>query len=743
MQLQNIYNKNREIYLFQRNDSGEQIITTDNTYYPYYYQENPQGEYLSYTGKRLKKFVLPHPKDMKLMRNSSNWGTDIPYPKMYLLDRVPEISPGLISYCFLDIEILCTEFPEWKEAKFPISCITVYSNLNDQYYTWFLGDWNENEELMLEDFISIIKQISPDILSSWNGDSFDYPYLFSRIKKVLDKDFSKEISPIGESRFGRIMDIWYPAGISILDYMEMFKKYTLNKKPAYNLDFTLENEFGKGKEYSNVNFSVLSNEVKLRNIGDVSGMLQIEEKYKLIPYFNDIRRKTKCLWEDLPSVTMRELGKVNWISNNSRVVDMLILQEAKQKNIVLPNKNPTHDTESSLQGAFREAFKTGVFHGKVFKLDLSSAYPMSIINFCLDSSNIVSEPTENTKTVTVIDRLTDAPIGTFHFLQNEDAIIPTTVKKLLSLKDKIKKELNSYQTGTKEYHDAEIAYASIKSLANSAFGVISLPSFRLFDIRIASCITFLVRDLIKYTKIEAEKIGIEIIYADTDSVFCQSKHDYSHSEIEQIMNNFIEKWAKERYNTSVGIRFENEGYFSDLLILGKCRYRGNLVGKKGNKQEDKGIEVKRGDSSKFLAKFQDEMLNKILSGMNEETLLLWIKQQKEYIKTLTLKEIGFPVKMNQSEYKTKQIRVRAMENTKIINPKFNLFPGERFWYVYVLSATKDSNVLAFSEKYYEHIDLKLIDWKKMIERNISNKVEKLFEALSWDYRNNGQLELIF
>jgi len=229
MQLQNIHNTGRTVYLFNRDNNGNQSIEVDDSYYPYYYQEHPQGEYLSYTGKKLKRFVVPHPKNVREMRESSNWGTDVTYTKMYILDKVPEITPGLVNYVLVDIEILCTEFPHWEECKYPISCITLYSNLNDQSYTWFLGDWNKDEELMFQDFIGVLKGLNVDCICAWNGDSFDWPYLYSRIKKILKLDFAKEISPINQNRYGRIKNIWYPAGISILDYMEMFKKYTLIK----------------------------------------------------------------------------------------------------------------------------------------------------------------------------------------------------------------------------------------------------------------------------------------------------------------------------------------------------------------------------------------------------------------------------------------------------------------------------------------------------------------------------------
>lgn len=735
MQIQNIFNKNKKIYLFCRDEFYDQHVVEDNDYYPFYYVVSPSGEYRGFNGQPLKKVIVPSPYDIKKMA----WGayqSDVPFIKNYILDCIPAFDPCPTSYVFIDIEILSNEFPEPGDAKFPISAITIYSNVLDEYKTWFLGDWDRNEKLMLEDFVSVLKGLSFDLFLGWNMIQFDWPYLFNRFKKVLKTDFAEEISPIGMSRWGKIQDVFYPAGISVIDYMELFKKFTLKKKAAYNLDFTLLNEFGEGKEFANVDFSKLDDIVKKRNLGDVVGMCRIEEKHKLIPYFDDIRRKVQCLWEDLPSEETLFEGRRQWNSNNSRIIDMLLLKEAKLMNFIPPNK-PKNTGDVDLQGAFRETFKTGRFTD-LWKLDLSSAYPLAIFNFCLDTNNMLSGPDEDSITIPIKDRLTGEIRNTYYLKKNQSALLPSAIKKLLVLKDKIKKEMKSMNTETEEYKDIEISYASIKSIINSFFGVTALKNFRYFDERVANCTTFLVRDLILFVKDEAEKLGYEVIYSDTDSIVVRSPKGTEDKDITDLLNGFIDKWSTERYGIKTDIKFDCEGYFSKIMINTKCRYRGILVTKKGEKQEDKGIAAKRNDSSKYIKFFQDTLLNQILDGKTREEILDFIKTEKEKFKNQPLDMIVFPCKYKKSE-KVRTAVMRAFDNTKKIMPSFDIFPGEQLHYCYVLAAKPEDDVLLFNSKMPDFISPKLVDWNKMKERNIENIAKSLFISMAWEYKAENNL----
>jgi hypothetical protein len=163
---------------------------------------------------------------------------------------------------------------------------------------------------MLEAFINYMRTEKFDIWLSWNV-KFDYNYLYNRIP-----DFAEKISVINKVRYGD-GEVSYPAGISIVDYLTWFKKITFNKEKSYALD-AIAQKYLNEKSFEKINFGKLSPKLKEKNRNDVARMAKLEEKKNLVPYFDELRRLSKVEWEDLI-----------W---NSRIIDMLLLKEAKTEN---------------------------------------------------------------------------------------------------------------------------------------------------------------------------------------------------------------------------------------------------------------------------------------------------------------------------------------------------------------------------------------------------------------------------
>lgn len=703
--LTNLCNNRRTIYLFSRNSNGQLDIQEDSSFFPYFYEidNTIKAKYKSIDGNMLRKVYCSEPADVPKMRSLSSYSADILFTTNYMINRVDTILPTKLKVLFIDIEILAEEIPETTTAKYPVSCISVYNSFTEDIITFFLpeqqGTTQEaKERALLDSFVKYIKKEQPDMILAWNI-KFDYEYLSNRIK-----NFAKLISPIGLSRRGDSEHIFFPCGISILDYLNLFRKVYM-REASYTLDYIAQKYLGKGKEYKNVDFSKLDETIKNRNIGDVQIMVDLENKFKLIPYYDKIRRLTKCQWEDLYF--------------NSRLMEFLLLSEAKDKNLVLPNKPRREDTENvsdeaAFQGATRGIEQTGLFK-EVAKLDLTSAYPSMIVNFSLDAQNI------NTKE--------GIDINGIKFKQNSEALLPTIVKKILALKDEYKK-----LTKTNPNEENKIAYAAIKAVANSAFGVCGSPYFRLFNLDVASTITFLVRDLMIYVKERLDKIGLKVLYWDTDAVFVNTKEN-----LVDKLNQYIKDWAKEKYNKDeIDLKFEYEGYFNRILFLGSCHYYGYLEGKKN--PEIKGVEVKRASSSKFEAQFQEALINHILNEEKQEDILNWIDEQKERLRESRIEDIAFPCKITNKEYKNYPINAKANDNTKRLKKDFKVRVGELFYYIF----TKDSNeVLAFTEDDNDFIKHENIDFDRLIERNITAKSKKIFECLGWTLPSNTrQMQLI-
>ncbi len=733
MKIQNIFNKGRFIYTFERLDDGALSIKEDKEFWPYYFEPSNDGSYISYDNRRLKKVLASDPYEIGKNRSPSSYESDIIYTKRYLIDKVATIEKGLVKYFFVDIEIHCKDFPDIHKALDPISCITIYNSVDNQLYTWFLPEW-PNEELMLEDFVNYVKDEAPDLFMAWNVE-FDYTYLHNRIK-----DFPARISPIGMTRMGKDKT-YFPAGISVVDYKGLFEKITLNKRRSYALDYIAQEDLGE-QPWKVTKFGVVDQDVKDKNINDILRMMKLEEKFKAIPQFDEMRRFAKCLWEDLPQEHIRREGRLTTVSNNSKIIDQIVLQEARLKNIILPKKSPDSEKEE-FEGAFRESYKTGVFTD-LGKYDLSGAYLYAITDLCLDTSNIVEDQINNTVVVNITDRLSGNVSKTYYVTQNEDALLPTVIRKLVT-------ERNKYRKLAKENPDDEmidLKYKAMKTIVLSCWGVMGNQYFRLYDNRIASMITSAIRDLLHYVKSELEKLGYEVIYIDTDSFFILDKG----KDISKLLNEIIQTWSQNRFGKPSSIRFDYEGHFKSILILSKCHYYGYLEGKA--KPEIKGVEVKKSSSSKYEAGFQDSLINKVLKGAKKGAVVEWIEQEIDAIKNLPIQQVSFPCKIMNDNYVNVPIFVRAYNNSReLFKDSFNPNKGELFYYVFVKPLGEDKNgkprdVIAFLPEpdlsKYSFGKVVKIDYDEVIRRNIRTKAETIFEVMGWgtlDDGLNGQTSL--
>jgi len=709
MQLLNLHNKDRFVYKFLRNEEGIQLIEKDESFWPFYFEPDDNGDFVSYDGIRLKKITTTTPSDIPKQRSNRSYSSNVIYTKNYMIHKVDKLDLTCIKYFFIDIEVMTkrgdTVETIVRKGNRTVTCISLYNSLSKSIQTWWIKDMpgntlEEQEKELLDRFIIYFKKEAPDLWLSWNV-NFDYCYLHNRYKNY----FANSISPLGQSRSSDVRDydkIYYPAGVSIIDYLRLFKKVSM-REASYALDYIAQKYF-KEESWGKEDFTVLSDTVKEKNINDIKRMIKIEEKFKILKYFDSIRRLTKSQWEDL--------------YYNSRIVESLLFEEAKNRNVVLSNNRTG---EKGFAGATREVVKTGALFN-IGKYDISSAYPSMIVNFCLDKNNIRQYPNDNTITIQDV-----------HFEQNPDCLQTSMVKKVLILKDNLKSELGSHKPDTDDWKQSKINYDAIKAIVNSFFGVSE----------VAGTIAFLVKDVLEYVIERLGEIGIEVVYYDTDGIFISSIDDIS-----DVFNDLVNEWARVRYNKeNIKVDFTYEGYYERLFILTKCRYVGDLVTKKGIEHEIKGVEMKRADASKYSKVFQKELIDKILNKVDQEEVIKWIIKEQKRIKELPLSDVSFPCKLNDIDYKSRTIFVRALEYRKDIDPNFDVDVGELFYYVFVNNSEKDNegkikNVIAFREN--ESFKIMGIGWNDIIRRNILLKAESVFEAMGWEtarLNNTRQLTL--
>jgi len=547
--LQNIHAQGRKIYLSLRDKNGNLSIKSDNSFYPYFFElsDNPNSKWKGYDDTPLRIVKCQTPYEVSKIRSDESYESDILYPKRYLIDRIDEILPSPIKYLFIDVECLILE--DGKEPipeKNPITCIALYNSFTKLYHCWFIGDYKGNlkgrETQMFKGFINYLKTEKPDMMLGWNWNEFDYPYIYNRILHRYNKKFSELISPIKQSRRGE-HDVLYPALVSQVDYLGLYRK-TFPKKLSYNLNDTMEDELGAGKEFEDIDFSKITPDIKERCLGDVRGMVGIENKRNLISQYDEIRRISMIYWEDLPMKVIYSAYGLQKISQNSRFVDMLALKEAKEMNIRLPKKN--YDKErQKYKGAEREAEYKGRF-ADVAQFDYSGAYPQAIIDFCLDPTNIIKNPKEYKGKYPIVK------INDTYFIQNPDKILPRICKKFLTLKNKFRDLKNNISKDDKEFDNIKQYYEAVKAICNSIYGVFALPTFRLYNIKVASATTFLVGNSLLYVVNKLKGMNYNILYYDSVSkdtpVIIKENNEIKIIPIEDLSHSQSRYYVKKRDN---------------------------------------------------------------------------------------------------------------------------------------------------------------------------------------------------
>ena len=222
---------------------------------PYAYQKTQTGTYRSLYGDKLKKVQYWTGEDLQ---NGDIFESDVPLETRVLIDKYGDSNEPSIGHreVFFDIEVEVVDgFPEPKTAKIKITAIALYDKTADSYHCFILGNVKNTdvveafrtEEELLQRFYQKYLEINPTILSGWNIDGFDIPYLYNRTVRVMGEQIATCLSPINRVYYNEHQRKYKIAGVSQLDYLELYKLYTYTQQSSYRLDFIGKLEVGIGR----------------------------------------------------------------------------------------------------------------------------------------------------------------------------------------------------------------------------------------------------------------------------------------------------------------------------------------------------------------------------------------------------------------------------------------------------------------------------------------------------------------
>ena len=688
-------------------------------YKKYAYVKHSSGTYTSLYGDKLKRI--------------NKW--DKEQPDLFESDVNPEIRVLVDNYTdseepstghkvmIFDIEVEVTDgFPDPLKAPNKITSIAFNDPLTKQYYCYVLdpkkqvGEFKDDIVVSFDDEYDLLNaffqkylEIQPTILTGWNVEFFDVTYLYNRAQQVLGSDIASSLSPINIVQWSDFQDRYKIAGVSVLDYLTLYKKYTFSERSSYRLDAIAELEVGEKKvAYEGTLNDLYENDLTTfveYNLQDVKLIQRIDDKLDFIEIARGLAHLGHCPYED--------------VFMSSRYLEGAILVYLKKQNIIAPNKNYNRKklNGEKFEGAFVQEPIKGK-HDWVYDLDITSMYPSCIMSLNISPETKLGKiegwnPEEfirkdNKKTYSfmkgnkLLNRFTETELK--NMLDNENISIATN--GVIYRKDKtgllpalLKKWFNErveYRKLSKKFHEQGDKEKSDyfdrrqhlqKIVLNSLYGVLGLPAFRFYDLDNAEATTLTGQSLIKFTKKiannyynkELNDTENRCIYIDTDSVFYSAlplvKKRYPDldiknedtmskaileiaSEVQDYLNKSYDFFAK-RFCNLDDHRFDikQEVIAKSGLFVTKKRYGMKIIndnGKKVDKMLIKGLDVVRASFPLAMKEMLSKVLEDILMNVPKEQLDKYIINFRNSMKLMDFNKIAIPISVKRiSKYTLK------------------------------------------------------------------------------------------
>ena len=308
-------------------------------YKPYAYRKAPYGPYVALDGTQLDK-VTPTREDTDL------YESDVRPEVRVLIDRYTDSDESSVGHRIMtfDIEVdIEGGYPDMETADKAVTSIAYYDHQMDMRYVFILDKFRkvesreesgfellscQTEEELLTKFLYKYHATKPTILTGWNIDGFDIPYLYRRLALMLGNTMANTLSPIKEVVYDAHNDSYNIAGVSSLDYMALYKNFTYSEESSYALEAISQKELGKGKiEYDGDLNTLFTTDIQKYieyNMTDVDLVVELDQKMKLIDLAISICHKGHVPYED--------------VYYSTRYLDGAALTYLKRNNIVAPSR---------------------------------------------------------------------------------------------------------------------------------------------------------------------------------------------------------------------------------------------------------------------------------------------------------------------------------------------------------------------------------------------------------------------
>ena len=791
-------------------------------------QCNKKTEYKTLEGSYAHKLEFNSVKDArqfideyKQVENFKIYGNDR-FLYQYISTEFPEerieYDTTQLKVYTIDIETTSENgFPNVGETAEEILCLTIKDFTSKKLIVWGTREYQHSrddveyrvfwkEEDMLKDFLAWWAQNTPDILTGWNVKLFDVPYICRRVERILSSKYMKSLSPwnkVYEKEVeikGRNQFVYDIIGVSVLDYLDLYQKFTYTNQESYRLDHIASVELGQ-KKLDHSEFETFKDfytqdwqKFVTYNIHDVELVDRLEDKMKLIDLAVNLAYDAKVNFED--------------VYYQVRMWDSIIYNYLTPKGIVVP-PNERNDKDAKYAGAYVKEPVPGLYEW-VVSFDLNSLYPHLIMQYNISPETLL--PTRHPSAT--VDRVLEQEItidGEYcvcangaQYRKDVRGFLPELMEKIYNerkiykkkmLQAKQENEKNPSPQLVKDISKFNNIQMARKIQLNSAYGAIGNQYFRYYKLANAEAITLSGQVSIRWiedkmngylnTLLKTEDVDY-VIASDTDSIYLNlgplvtkffSNRIGDKAAIVSILNKvcqeklepFIECSYKEladyvsAYDQKMIMKREN---IADKGIwTAKKRYILNVWDSEGVRYAEPklkmmGIEAVKSSTPAPCRNKIKEALN-IIMTQTEEDVIRFIDKFKEEFFSMPPEDIAFPRSVNGltkwsdpvTLYKKScpiHVRGALLYNFQLKKRKLTYkYPliqeGEKIKFCYLQKPnTVGENVISFISNFPTEIDIhKNVDYKLQFEKSFLYPLKIILDAIGWKTEKEVNLEFLF
>lgn len=783
--------------------------------------------------------VAPITQGMKETREFLKQYEDVPnftihgnnnFVTQYINDTHPGKIPfdiSKINIATVDIEVASDDgFPEPQLAEKIVTAITIKQNVTDTYYTWAYGEWENtgdhnvvyfrcnNEFDLLNSFLGWWSSAcnTPDVVTGWNSYLFDMTYLINRIAKILGPESVKRLSPWGQVRDREIhtqqgkIKVYDIIGVSQLDYLDLFKKFTFTPQESYKLGNIAHVVLGDNKlEFDGSLFTLYETDHQKfidYNIKDVELVDRLEDKMGLI---------------DL-AMTMAYKAGVNYkdVLGTTAIWDAILYRHLWERKIAVPPNRPGF--KEDFGGGYVKPPEVGM-HDWVVSFDLNSLYPHLIMQYNMGADTIVDDNVHGIDVERCLQgKVKPTPGHSMDangqlYTNSYRGIMPTIIDEYYSDRKKTKQEMLKVEQKLQDLaSDATLheKYAlerqiatlhnnqmAIKILMNSLYGAMGNVYFRYYDLRIADGITSSGRLSIRWAENAVNTalnkiLGTDedyVLAIDTDSLYIKMGSLVDRFKPNNPVN-FLDKVCEEKLLPIIAKAYDNlaeqMGAYQNKMVMdreviaergvwvAKKRYILNVWNSEGvqfkePKLKMMGIEaVKSSTPGVCRDAFKD--IFKILMTGTESEMQEAIAEFRAEFNNLPIDDIAAPRTANNvRKFYHKNDVIKSLKNEKggkvavpmhvrgacvfnhaITKKKLDksyalVGNGDKIKYIFLRKPNPvKSDIISFPDHWPTELGLdKFVDRERQFNKTFLEALKLILDAVEWDTERKATLEPFF